>query len=114
VSVEEESWSFFEIKSVTCYSFEKRNQGSLHQSLANGHWQADLINFQKYNERGLKWILTVVDVFSKYLWARPLKKKSAEEVKEAFSHIFKERRPIALQTDNSKEFKNTIIYIYGV
>jgi len=33
----------------------------------------------------------VVDVFSKYLWARPLKKKSAEEVKEAFSHIFKAR-----------------------
>jgi len=43
----------------------------------------DLINFQKYNERGYKWILTIIDVFSKYLWA--------EEVKEALSKIFKER-----------------------
>jgi len=66
-------------------------------SEVNGHWQVDLINFQKYNERGFKWILTVVDVFSKYLWAGSLKNKSAEEVKEAFSHIFKERRPIVLQ-----------------
>jgi len=34
----------------------------------NGHWQAVLINFQKYNESGFKWILTMVDVFRKYLW----------------------------------------------
>jgi len=81
-------------------------------SEVNGYWQVDLIDFQKYNERGFKWILTVVDVFSKYLWARPLKNKSAEEVKEAFSCIFKERRPIVLQTDNSKEFKNTVLADY--
>jgi len=57
-------------------------------------------------------MLTVVDVFSKYLWARPLKNKSAEEVKEAFSRIFKERRPIVLQTDNSNELKNTVLANY--
>jgi hypothetical protein len=59
--------------------------------LSNGHWQADLIDFQKYDERGFKWKLTVEDVFSMYLWAQPLKNKSAEEVKEAFSSIFKEK-----------------------
>jgi len=57
---------------------------------------------QKYNERGFKWILTVVDVFSKYQLT----------VKEAFSHICKERRPIVLQTDNSKEFKNATLADY--
>jgi len=41
-----------------------------------------------------------------------LKNKSAEEVKVAFSLIFKERRPIVLQTDNSKEFKNTVLANY--
>jgi len=81
-------------------------------SEVNGHWQVDLINFQKYNEREYKWILAVVDVFSKYLWAWPLKNKSAEEVKEAFSCIFRERRPIVLQTDNGKEFKNAILADY--
>jgi len=81
---------------------------SIFSSEVNGHWQADLIDSQKYNKRGFKWILTVVDVFSKYLWAWPLKNKSAEEVK-AFSQIFKERRPIVLQTDNSKDFKNTVL-----
>jgi len=62
----------------------------------------------------------VVDVFSKYLWAWPLKNKSEEEVKEAFSCIFKEafscifkeRRPIVLQTDNDKEFKNKVLANY--
>jgi len=53
----------------------------------------------------------MVDVFSKYLWAQPLKNKSAEEVKEAFSCIFKERRPIVLQTDNGK-VKNTVLANY--
>jgi len=54
----------------------------------------DLINFQKYNERGYKWILTIVDVFSKYLWAQPLKNKIAEELflissgKEDQSHLY--------------------------
>jgi len=79
-------------------------------SEVNGHWQVALIDFQKYNERGFKWILTMVDFFSKYLWARPLKNKSAEEVKEAFSHIFRERRPIVLQAD--KELKNAILVDY--
>jgi transposase InsO family protein len=78
----------------------------------NGHWQIDLIDFQKYRERGYNWILTVVDVFSKYLWARPLKHKSAEEVKEALSDIFKERRPIVLQSDNGTEFRNKVLTDY--
>jgi len=57
----------------------------------NGHWQMDFIDFQKYNERGYKWILTTVNVFSKYLWVRPLKNKTVEGVKEALSKIFKDR-----------------------
>jgi len=35
--------------------------------------------FSKYND-GVKYLLTVIDVFSKYGWMRPLKRKTGEEV----------------------------------
>lgn len=40
-------------------------------------WSADLmdmVKFAKYN-RGFNYVLVVIDVFSKYLWLRPLKDK---------------------------------------
>ena len=73
----------------------------------DSHWQADLCDMQKlakYNE-GYKYILTCVDVFSKYAWARPIKDKKPESVSNAFQSILKEgRRPWWLFTDRGKEF----------
>ena len=45
-------------------------------------WAADLVDMQaflKYN-KGVKYLLTVVDVFSKYGWMIPLKNKTGTEV----------------------------------
>jgi len=111
-SAEEGQWSFCEIKSPTSYDSERSVTTPIFTDEVNGHWQMDLIDFQKYNERGYKWILTIVDVFSKYLWVWPLTNKTAEEVKEALSHIFQERRPITLQSYNGSEFKNKVISEY--
>ena len=66
-------------------------------------WMADLIDmakFEKWNE-GFKYILLVVDTFSKYVWLRPLKNKTGEAVATAFKDIFKEygRTPAKLITD---------------
>lgn len=75
-------------------------------------WAADLVEVQtlaRYN-KGLRYLLTVVDVFSKYAWVRPLTKKTGEEVKKAFLDIFKEgRQPLNLQTDDGKEFYNKTV-----
>lgn len=73
-------------------------------------WQADLIdisNFHKVNKSN-KFILIIIDCFSKYLFVRPLKTKSAEEVTKAMSSIFEQtkRVPRNLQTDEGKEFFN--------
>lgn len=74
-------------------------------------WQADLADFQQYSRenRGNKYILVVIDCFSKFLWTRPIKNKSGDEIVKAFKDIFKQGRgriPKNLQTDNGKEFYN--------
>lgn len=50
----------------------------------------------------------VIDTFSKYAWAVPLKTKSSTEIIGAFTNIFQltTRRPIRLQTDKGREYNN--------
>lgn len=73
-------------------------------------WQADLAQMDTYmkDNKHFKYFLVVIDCFSKYVWARPLKSKSADEVTNAFSAILKEskRIPKNLNTDQATEFYN--------
>ena len=53
-------------------------------------WMCDLIDmvkFEKWND-GNKYILLVIDVFSKFVWLRSLKNKSGPSVAMAFQDIF--------------------------
>ena len=71
-------------------------------------WQADLVDMSsisKYND-GYKFLLTVIDVFSKVAWTVPLKNKSGQTLTEAFSTLFQQRKPAHLQTDKGTEFLN--------
>ena len=62
--------------------------------------------FSKWN-KGYRYLLMVLDVFSKYGWIVPLKDKKGETVAEAFKKIFKEgRKPQYLWTDKGKEYHN--------
>ena len=62
--------------------------------------------FSKWN-KGYRYLLMVLDVFSKYGWIVPLKDKKGETVTEAFKLIFKEgRKPQYLWTDKGKEYYN--------
>ena len=83
-------------------------------------WQADLVDkqeFKRYN-KGYAYILTMVDVLSKYAHAVPLKTKRGAEVASAFYSIFRQKSPSNLQTDQGKEFLNTDVQAllkgYGV
>ena len=74
-------------------------------------WQADLVDLAKlssYN-KGFKYLLTCIDVLSRYAWVVPLKDKTGKTLKDAFHVIFKSgRRPIRLQTDKGTEFTNRV------
>src|SRR5271156_430422 len=69
-------------------------------------WSADLVEMP--NDKTYHYILTVIDVFSKFAWAIPLKNKTAQTIIDAFKLIFKEsnRHCIKLWTDLGSEFTN--------
>lgn len=74
-------------------------------------WQADLIEMIPYSKenKGFKYILVVIDCFSKYIWAVAVKRKSGNDINDAFRKILqscKGRVPRNLQTDRGKEFYN--------
>jgi hypothetical protein len=72
-------------------------------------WQADLADMQAEapHNNGFKYILVVIDVFSRYAWAEPLKSKSPRDVKPAFIKIFNEgRKPFKIQSDQGLEFES--------
>lgn len=74
-------------------------------------WQADLIDMQSISKENKKYkfILAVIDTFSKYAWAFPLKSKTKDSVGNSFKILLVSGRvPKNLQTDNGTEFYNNI------
>ena len=74
-------------------------------------WQADLVEMPKYfaaENNGFNYILTVIDVFSKYAFAREIKRNNGNYVTAAFENIFKteKRVPEQIQTDDGNELIN--------
>ena len=51
-------------------------------------------------------MLTVIDIFSKFVWIVPLKQKTGQEIANAFSEILKERRPSKMWLDKGRGFYN--------
>jgi hypothetical protein len=77
----------------------------------NESWQADLVEMQhlsKWN-RGHRYLLTVIDTFSKRAYAEPIKSKTAQDVASAMQEILNRAKttPVHLQTDMGKEFFNS-------
>ena len=71
-------------------------------------WAADLVDMQAFSKfnRGVKYLLAVIGVFSKYGWLIPLKDKTGKSVAAALKTIFKERKPEKMWVDKGKEFYN--------
>ena len=78
-------------------------------------WQADLVDISslaRFN-KGYKFLLTCIDVFSKFAWVVPLKNKSGESLVNGFQSILDLcRSPKKLQTDKGTEFSIVIFKAY--
>ena len=72
-------------------------------------WQADLVDISslaRFN-KGHKFLLACIDIFSKFAWVVPLKNKSGESLVNSFQSILDLGRcPEKLQTDKGTEFLN--------
>ena len=73
-------------------------------------WQADLVDMGHLaaDNDGYRYLLTIIDVFSKQAWALKLKNKDARSVTNAFDRVFSTRKPFKLNTDKGKEFVNIV------
>ena len=83
-------------------------------------WQIDITYFKKFTHNGYKYILTIIDHFSKYAWAIAMKKKKTANTIAALERILKPtngspipRQPKRIQSDNGKEFKDDFDIFLG-
>ena len=72
-------------------------------------WQMDLMEMIPYSKinKGNKYILTCIDVFSRFARAIGVKNKSAPEIEQAIKTLIRNGHPDNLQTDLGKEFYNS-------
>src|SRR5580765_323535 len=107
------------LKSQDAYTLHRpvrRKFPRLHYNVTNidDLWEADLIDLRSlksYND-GYSYLLTIIDVLSKFVWVEPLRDKTAACVIKAFQRVLtrnKERLPVYLQTDKGKEFIASLV-----
>ena len=87
--------------------FEKRK---VYSTFKDNIWGVDLADMQllsKYN-KGIRFLLCVIDIFSKYAWVVPLKDKKGISIVKAFQIILRQsnRKPNKIWVDKGSEFYN--------
>ena len=85
---------------------KKFNKRKVYSSFTDNIWGVDLADMQllsKFN-KGFRFLLCVIDIFSKYAWVIPLKDKKGISIVNAFQIILKEskRKPNNIWVDKGK------------
>ena len=102
-------------QSELSYTLHRPSQKKIRRRKVLSHtidylWEADLVDMTKLSRqnKGYKFLLVVIDTFSKFAFVEPLKNKSGAEILRAFSTILREskRKPQKLRTDQGTEFTN--------
>ena len=104
----------YELHKPIIRKFEKRK---VYSSFRDNTWGVDLTDKQslsKYN-KGIKYLLCAIDLFSKYTWIIPIKDKKGSSIVNAFKKIIsgkseaeskKRRKPNKIWVDQGSEFYN--------
>jgi len=68
---------------------------------------ADLSSLSKYDK--YKYLLNVIDIFSRYAWSVRLKDKTGTSITSALKSLLQDRIPITIQSDKVTEFVNVTV-----
>ena len=98
------------------YSTPPRKKCSTNKIIYNSIdeiWSIDLADFSDYktsNNKGYRYIFIIIDNYSKYLWAIPLKKIYSQTITNELSNLLTttERSPLKIESDRGTEFYNSI------
>ena len=76
-------------------------------------WSLDILDLKDYgpeNNRGYRYVLVIIDNFSKFGWTVPIKNKNAQTIKDCLEHILinSKRKPYLIESDRGKKFYNNI------
>ena len=76
-------------------------------------WSLDILDLKDYGpkkNKGYRYVLVIIDNFSKFGWTVPLKNKNAQTIKDSFENILtsSKRKPNLIETDRGKDFYNNI------
>jgi len=88
----------------------KFRRNRIRVSFIDEQWELDLVSLENLSNmnQGYKYILMCIDVFSKFVWAQPLKSKDATSICTAFKKVLNlGRQPYKVRTDKGGEFVNT-------
>ena len=90
---------------------KKFNKRKVYSSFKDNIWGVELADMQllsKFN-KGFRFLLCVIDIFSKYAWVIPLKDKKGISIVNAFQKILKEfnRKPNKIWVDKGRKFYNS-------
>ena len=72
-------------------------------------WSLDILDLKDYgpeNNRKYRYVLVIIDNFSKFGWTIPVKNKNAQTIKDSFENILisSKRQPNLIESDRGKEF----------
>ena len=89
--------------------FKKRK---VYSSFKDNIWGVDLADTQLISKqnKGIRYLLCVIDLFSKYAWVAPLKDKKGVCIVNAFQSILKKsnRKPNKIWVDQGSKFYNNV------
>ena len=74
-------------------------------------WSLDILDLKDYgpkNNRRYRYVLVILDSFSKFGWTTALKNKIAQILKDSFENIISKRKPNLIESDRGQEFYNDI------
>ena len=89
---------------------KKIEKRMVHAAFKDNIWGADLADMQLLNRynKGIRFLLCAIDIFSKYAWVVPLKDKKGVSIATAFQSILKQsnRKTNKIWVDKDSEFYN--------
>ena len=75
---------------------------------------ADMIDCKFSNNKSYRFIFIIIDIYSNYLWAVPLKIRNSLTITNEFSNILttSKRKLLNIESDGGTEFHNSIFQIF--